>query len=156
MADIGKKFETRFKTDWLETVPGSFIYRLNDQMSGYMGSSNISDFICYNYPDLFLIECKEHKQNTFPFSAFRQYEGLTEWVNIKGVHPGVILWMSDHDKVIWVPITTFMKLREENKVSFNIKMLNDPNYETLEIPSKKLRSFMKSDYSALINYYKES
>lgn len=34
MADKGKAFEARFKKNWQETVPDSFIYRLNDQMSG--------------------------------------------------------------------------------------------------------------------------
>jgi len=72
-----KKFEAFFKKNWIDTVPESFIYRLNDQMSGYMGSSNISDFICYKKPELFLIECKAHAGNTFPFSAFRQYEDLS-------------------------------------------------------------------------------
>lgn len=28
-------------------------------------------------------------------------------------------------------------------------MLDDPNYESYEIPSKKLRIFMQSDYSQL-------
>ena len=35
-------------------------------------------------------------------------------------------------------------------------MLDNPEYESLEIPSKKLRTFMTSDYSKLINYYKEN
>ena len=46
-----------------------------------------------------------------------------------------------------------MRLKEENKKSFNIKMIGE--YECLELPSKKLRSFMSTDYSALIDYYKE-
>lgn len=76
MADLGKKFEARFRDDWTTSVRDSFIYRLNDQMSGYQGSSNISDFICYKKPDFFLIECKSHAGNTFPFAAFRQFESL--------------------------------------------------------------------------------
>ena len=124
-------------------------------MSGWQGSSNVSDFICYKYPNIYLIECKKHNGNTFPFSAFRQYDGLTEWYNTTGVKAGVILWFADHDMVLWVPITTFMKLKLEDKKSFNIKMVGDPEYESLVLPSKKLRSFMNTDYSALIDYYKE-
>jgi len=153
MASLGKKFEEKFRQQWAETVPDSFCYRLNDQMSGYLGSSNISDFICYKQPDLFLIECKEHQGNVLPFSAFRQYEGLTQYADVKGVHAGVVCWFSEHDKVLWIPIKTFMQLKAEDKKSFNIKDID--KYECLELPSKKLRTFMNTDYSALIEYYKE-
>ena len=153
--EIGKQFEQIFKKNWEETVGDSFQYRLNDQMSGYMGSSNISYFICYKKPDLFLIECKTHLGNTFPFSAFRQYEGLLEWKGVSGVHAGVILWMRDHDLVLWIPVETFEKLRKEDKKSFNIKLVGNPEYESLVLPSKKKRKFLDTDYSALIDYYKE-
>ena len=152
MADKGKQFELKFRQNWQDTVPDSFCYRLNDQMSGFMGSSNVSDFICYKKPDLFLIECKKHLGNTLPFSAFRQYEGLTQYADVEGVHAGVVCWFEDHDKVLWIPIQTFMKLKSEDKKSFNIK--DKDKYECLELPSKKLRTFMNTDYSALIDYYK--
>jgi len=153
MPDAGKKFESRFKLDWENTVPGSFIYRLNDQMSGYRGSSNPCDFITYATPIMFLVECKEHKGNTFPFSAFRQYERLLEYKGIKGVHAGVVLWFSDHDRVLWIPIETFEKLKQNNKKSFNIGLVGT-NYECLELPSRKLRTFMETDYGYLVNYYR--
>jgi hypothetical protein len=31
-------------------------------------------------------------------------------------------------------------------------MLGDPNYKILEIPSKKKRTFMDSDYSVLLDF----
>jgi len=68
-------------------------------MSGFIGSTNISDFICYKKPFLFLIECKERKGNTFPVD-FRQYESLIQYANIEGVKPGVIIWFSEHDCVL--------------------------------------------------------
>jgi len=46
-----------------------------------------------------------------------------------------------------------MQLKAEDKKSFNIKDID--KYECLELPSKKLRTFMNTDYSALIEYYKE-
>lgn len=149
---LGKGFEEKFRAQWSETVPDSFCYRLSDQMSGFIGSTNISDFICYKKPFLFLIECKERKGNTFPVD-FRQYESLIQYANIEGVKPGVIIWFSEHDCVLWIPIQTFMKLREEGKKSFNIK--DKDKYEYLELPSKKLRTYMKTDYSALIEYYEK-
>ena len=63
--------------------------------------------------------------------------------------------MYDHDIVLWIPIETFEKLKKDEKKSFNVKMVGDPTYESLVLPSKKLRTFMETDYSALIDYYKE-
>ena len=34
-------------------------------------------------------------------------------------------------------------------------MLNDSSYECFELPSKKKRVFLETDYMYLINYYKE-
>jgi len=153
--DLGKKFEAHLRENWKNSVPDSFLYRLNDQMSGYQGSSNISDFIGFKAPNLFLIECKAHAGNTFPFSDFRQYEGLVKWKDIAGVRAGVVLWLYDHDIVCWIPITTFEQLKQENKKSFNVKMVSDDNYECLVLPSVKKRTFMDTDYSALIKYYEE-
>ena len=155
MAERGKSFESRFRGDWQKSIPGSFLFRLNDNTAGYFGISSPCDFIGYCKPDLFLLECKSHEGNTFPFSAFRQYDKMLEYKNIDGLHAGVVLWMINHDKVIWVPIKTFEKIKLEDKKSFNIKMVDDPEYECLVLPSKKLRTFMETDYSKLLDYYKE-
>jgi hypothetical protein len=48
-----------------------------------------------------------------------------------------------------------MKLKSEDKKSFNIKYLGNPDYENVIIPTKKLRTFLDGDYSVLIDYYKE-
>lgn len=147
----GKSFETRFQHDWLQTVPDSFVMRLPDQQSGYHGSSaNPCDFICYSYPNMYLLELKSHKGNTFPLSAFRQYEKLASYDYNEGIKVGVILWLYDHDKVIYIPISTFVQLVEENKKSFNIKYLETKEYECYELPSEKLRTFMSTDYSFLV------
>lgn len=73
-------------------MPGSFCYRLNDQVSGYYGASrNVSDFICYKKPIIYLVECKSHEGNTFPLSALRQYDELIKYVHIDGCKPGIVL-----------------------------------------------------------------
>ena len=151
----GKKFESRFREDWIKSLPNSFLFRLNDNTAGYHGISSPCDFIGYQRPNIFLIECKSHEGNTFPFSAFRQYENMLQYKDISGLHAGVILWLLDHDLVLWIPIKTFEKLKIEDKKSFNVKMVDDPEYESLVLPSKKLRTFMETDYSKLIEYYKE-
>lgn len=152
MISRGKQFESKFKEDWLKSFPDGFLYRLPDQMSGYKAASkNLSDFIGFNLNTLYLIECKSHEGNTFPFSCLTQYDKLIHKVGIKGVRVGVILWMIDHDKVVYIPISTITKMKEDNKKSFNIKMLETKEYNVIEIPSKKLRTFMDSNYLCLKN-----
>lgn len=154
MASRGKKFEDRFKLDWVESVPDSVCYRLYDTMSGYMGQRNVGDFICYKYPLMFIIDCKSIQGNTLPFSDLRQYDQMLEYKDIDGLQVGFIVWFIDHDfGILWIPVQTMEKIKNEGKKSFNVKMIDNPEYECLLIPSKKLRTFYKSDYSALVNYY---
>ena len=128
-------------------------YRLFDTTSGFKGISNVGDFICYKYPNVYLIDCKSSQGNTLNFSMVRQYDLMIQYANITGVKVGIIWWAIDHDKVIWIPIQTFIELKNEGKKSFNIKLLESNDYEFLVLPSKKLRTFMDTDYSELINYY---
>ncbi len=144
----GKQFEAKMREDWKATM-SKCIDRLYDSMSGYVSISNISDFIAFKKPNIFYIECKSHEGNTFPISCLTQYDKLTCKVGIDGVRAGVILWMIDHDTVLYVPISTFTKLIEDGKKSFNIKMVGDENYPSLVIPSVKKRVFMDSDYSCM-------
>ena len=151
MANKGKKFETKFKEDFKRSFPFGTIDRLYDQMSGYKTIANISDFIGYNYPVIMYLECKSHQGNTFPFSNLTQYEDLTEKVGIHGVRVGVVLWMIDYDSVIYVPIKTITKMKEDGLKSINMRTLNHNDYRYFDIPSKKKRVFMDSDYSVLAN-----
>ena len=144
----GKQCEAKYKEDWKRTV-SVCIDRLYDQMSGYVSISNISDFIGFKKPNIFYLECKSHEGNTFPISCLSQYEKLTCKVGLDGVRAGVILWMIDHDVVLYIPISTFTKLIEDGKKSFNIKMLADQTYPHVVIPSEKRRVFLDSDYSCL-------
>lgn len=144
----GKQFEKKFKTDFLK-IPGATIDRIFDTVSGYKSVSNICDFIGYKYPNILYAECKSIKGNTFPLSNLKQYNRLIEKKNIEGAITGVILWFIDHDKVLFVPITTFEKLKLDDKKSFNIKMINSNDYQCIVIPSIKKRTFLDSDYSVL-------
>lgn len=152
MANKGKDFEARFRKNWLETVRDSFCYRIPDQMSGFKGSSNVGDFICYKHPYMYIFDCKTKKGNTLPFSDIRQYDKMLEYKNILGVHVGIICWFYEKDLVVYIPIRTLEKIKNEDKKSFNIKMLEDENYECFSIPGKKLRTFIDTDYSKLVGY----
>ena len=147
--NYGKQFEQHFKKDFLESIPNSTIDRLQDQQSRYMGSNNICDFIGYTKPNIFYIECKCHYENTFPFSNLTQYDELLQKVGIPGVRTGVVIWFIDHDLVVYVPISTITKMKENGDKSVHaIKSLK--KYDSIRvIPSTKLRVFLKSDYSIL-------
>lgn len=148
--NYGKKFEARVKADF-EAIPGMSIDRIYDQMSGYKTISNISDFIAYCYPHIYYIECKSHKGNTFPLQCLTQYEKLITKVRYPGVRVGVLLWFIDHDKLLYIPIRTFTKLYKDRKKSFNINMIGDKKYLSVDIPTKKLRTFLRGDYTVLLN-----
>ena len=146
----GKQFEAKFKEDWLKAFPGTFIFRLADQMNGYkVTSQNPCDFVCFSKPSLFLMECKSHEGNTFPLANLTQYERLVSYSGIPGVRVGVLIWFIDHDKVVYVPAKTIKKMKEDEKKSVNIKTIGKDGYRFFEIPSVKKRVFMDSDYSIL-------
>lgn len=145
----GKAFEAKFKLDFLASLPEGTIDRIYDVTSGYKTISNIADFIGYNFPNMFYLECKSHLGNTFPLANLTQYEPLKEKVGIKGVRAGVVLWFIDHDVICYVPIKSITKMKEDGKKSVNIKMLSDDTYRIIKIPTEKKRVFLTGDYSVL-------
>ena len=150
----GKQFEKKFANDFLK-IENSSLDRLYDVTSGYKSISQISDFIGYIYPNIFYLECKTHKGNTFPLTNLTQYEKLLPKVGIRGVRVGMILWMIEHDVIVYIPISSIKKMKEDGKKSFNIKMLKENIYRIIEIPSVKKRVFLDADYSVLKNLKEE-
>lgn len=148
--NYGKKWELKVKED-LSLIKDISIDRIYDSVSGYKAVSNISDFIAYVYPNIFYLEVKSIKGNTFPLTNLTQYEKLKGKVGIPGVRAGVILWYVDHSKVMYVPISTITALKNDDKKSVNIKMLNDSTYNIIEIPSETKRVFPTCDYRVLLN-----
>lgn len=154
MADnLGKAFESRFRSDWKKTFPGTFVFRLKDQMTGYKETSgNPCDFLCFpNNSKFYMVECKEHKGASIPFSAIPQYERLLEYKDIPNVHPGVVVWFSEKDTVIWVGIKAMEKMVNDGEKSIGLRMLDKSLYNIIVLPSIKLRAFMSTDYSILAN-----
>ena len=147
----GKKFEIKFRTDFLKSVPNSTIDRLYDQVSGYKTISNISDFIGYSYPNIFYLECKSIKGNTFPLANLTQYDKLIVKVGIKGVRVGVVIWFYDKDIVMYVPVNTIKQLLNDGKKSVNCTKILEEGYRAIIIPSEKKRTYMDSDYSVLMS-----
>lgn len=154
--NLGKKFELKVRED-LRKIDGISSDRLVDAQNGFFGVKNISDLIFYRFPFICYGEIKSHKGNTFPIANLTQYDKLIEKKGIKGVRAGVILWLIDHNHVIWIPIETFEKMKNDNVKSFNIKMLSDNpnNYKFYDIPSTLRRVFMDTDYNKLFEYWEK-
>lgn len=152
--DYGKKFEERFKLDWISTFPQGTITRLYDATAGYHSISTICDFICYVYPYQFFIECKAHKGASLPFTVLTQYDKMIKEVNKPGVKVGVVLWLYEKDKVFYIPITTIKQLKSEGEKSVGLRHL-EQGYNIIEIPAQKLIHFMKCDFSVLMNEDKD-
>lgn len=151
MINLGKEFEQKFKLDFLRTMPNSTIDRIYDSVSGYKAISNVCDFIGYKEPNIYYIECKSHKGKSFPFSNLSQYDDLKLKVGIPGVRAGVVLWLYEYDKVLYVPISTVTSIKNDGIKSVSLTMLNKKKYNIIEIPSIKKRVYMDSDYSILQN-----
>ena len=161
---LGKKFEEKVKEDWEKQFPNNFFTRLPDQQSRYKGqSSNICDFIGFVNKKLFLIECKETKETTFNFKMNlgvgdttkkrkSQYERLLEHKNEEDTYPGVLLWFSSYDVIVWLDITKIEKMIDDGLKSFNVKMIEDNTYDVVIVPTKKLVRFLQCDFSFFINY----
>ena len=155
--DIGKKFEDRFKKDYQTCFPGTLIYRLPDQQSGYAGggSSNPCDFMCYPGNCVLMVECKAHAKASIPFSAIPQYERLLDYKGLYKTFPGVVVWFYEKDIVIWVSIEEMEKMVNDGEKSIGLRMIDDKkpykkSYNIVTLPSKKLRTFMETDYNYLV------
>lgn len=147
----GKAWEDKFRQDWRKCFPDTFVFRLKDNMNGYKETSgNPCDFLCFpGNGELFLIECKEHKGASIPFAAIPQYDRLLEYKDLLNVKAGVILWLSEKDRVLWISIQEMEKMVKDGKKSIGIKMLEEKSYNIIEIPSVKKRVYLDSDYTIL-------
>lgn len=150
----GKAWEQKVKEDFL-LVSGATIDRLYDQTTGNYGSSNICDFIGFigeeetDKGNIYYLETKSCQKNTFPLINLRQYDKLKFKVGLPGVRAGVVLWFIDHQKVVYIPISTFTQLKKDNKKSVHINMLEDNTYNIKIIPSITKRTFPNCDYTIL-------
>lgn len=143
--NYGKQFEQKFKED-ISKIEGLTIDRLYDTTNGYSHITNICDFICYKFPNIFYAEIKSTAGNTFHLSGLKQYEKLLTKKDIKGVIAGAVIWFYEKDKVVFCSIKNIEQLKQNGNKSIHIE--KDKNF-FIEIPSVKKRVFMDSDYSVL-------
>ena len=83
-----------------------------------------------------------------------QYDKLIKKDGIKGVIAGVFIWFYEKDKVLFVPIGVCRQMMEDGEKSVNCKKFCENSYKKsyniIDIPSKKKRTFMESDYSVIL------
>ena len=149
---LGKKFEASFKATWLQCFPDSFIYRLPDQMSGFAGGggTNPCDFFCFVNGKLLMVECKEHKGASIPFTAIPQADKLISYIGKKNVFPGVLIWLSEKDIIFWLPAETLRDMKKAGHKSVGTKALTEKMYNIVQIPAEKKRTFLQADYNYLM------
>lgn len=147
MVNLGKKFEEIIKRDF-SAVEDAAITRLYDPVGGYGGIKNDCDFIAYKYPNIFYMEAKETKQNTFNFKQLTQYDALCYYSGVKGARPGVLIWFSTHNKVVWADIAWVKFLITQGYKSINI---NDKFTYDFELDVEVARKYPKIDFQKFIN-----
>ena len=157
MADLGKKWEDKFKSTWEKQFPDRLIYRLPDQQSGYGGSggSNPCDFLCYPGDCVLMVECKAHKGASISFNDIRQYDKMLDYKGLYKTFPGVLVWFYEKDTIIWVSIEEMEKMVNDGEKSIGLRMIDKKkpykkSYIIYERPATKLRTFMEADLNYLV------
>ena len=157
MADLGKKWEDKFRDTYKKQFPDTLIYRLPDQQSGYAGggSSNPCDFMCYPGNCVLMVECKAHAKVSIPFNAIPQYERLLDYKGLKNVYPGVLVWFYEKDTIIWVSIEEMEKMVTDGEKSIGLRMIDEKKpykklYNIIKVDAQKLRTFMEADLIKLV------
>lgn len=140
----GKAFEQQFKKNWLKCFPNSFIYRLPDQVSGFHGSKNVSDFICYADNHLYLLDTKSTQGASIPITNLSQLDMMYSYRSVENCLCGFIVWFIDKCVVAFIPAELTYKYRKEGKKSIRF---DDENIFVL--PGIKKKVFINTDYTKL-------
>ena len=66
-----------------------------------------------------------------------------------------MVWFYEKDIIIWVSIEEMEKMALDGEKSIGLRMIDNKKpykkmYNIIKIPSKKLRTFMESDYNFLV------
>ena len=155
MADLGKKWEDKFKATYEKQFPETLIYRLPDQQSGYGGSggSNPCDFMCYPKTCVLMVECKSHKGVSISFNDIRQYDKMLNFKGLYKTYAGVLVWFYEKDVIIWVSIEEMEKMVNDGEKSIGLRMIKEnypKKYRIIEVPATKLRTFMEANLEYLV------
>lgn len=145
---LGKKAESKI-FQWLNRPEDGYcIDRIYDQMSGFNGSKNISDFTFFKSPNYFYIESKATYEDRFDFSMITdfQYEGLLRKSKIANTYGLVIVLFAAYQRAFILDIRDIDNLiKTEDKHSLNIKKI-----DKWKIPYKEIRT--EPSRKAMLDY----
>lgn len=140
---LGKKAEHKI-AEWLNRPEDGYsLDRLYDQMTGfYMVSRNICDYICYKYPYIYYIECKETEKDRFDFDMIQphQHDGLLKKSKIPGCFGLVTVLFTTYKRTFILKIQDIVELENRGKKSINIQKIDKwtiPYKEIQTVPSRK-------------------
>ena len=151
----GKQFEDQVRAGLLK-VPSTLVIRMIDPQGGQAGVSNMCDFVVYNEPHQWILECKScygntlsihtnNPKNKYGAISNAQWEGMLKAIRVPGVVAGVLVWFIDHDKTLFIPIDVLEGLRCGGAKSVNINKI-DLDVCTV-IPGTKRRVLFDYDFS---------
>ena len=150
LTQLGKKAEDKIK-EWLDRPDEGYCFdRIPDQMTGFWGSTNISDFTLFKYPNMYYIESKATYEDRFPWSMLTptQYDGLLQKSAIDHVFGYVIVLFATYQRAFLLDIRDIDAMNKAGKKSINIKKI-----DKWEIPYKEIKTIPSR--KALLDYAKE-
>lgn len=146
---LGKSAERKIK-EWLDKPELGYSFdRIQDQMTGFWGSANICDFVCFKSPYLYYIESKSTWNDRFDFSMIteNQSNGLHDKNQIDNVFGLVIVLFASEKRAFIFNIDDIRNLSANGTKSVNIKKINNwklPYCEITTIPNNRKKLL---DYS---------
>lgn len=151
--NLGKQAEQKVK-EWLNHPENGYCFdRIPDQMTGYyMVSRNVSDFICYKYPNLCYIESKETEHDRFSFDQLTdtQRNGLRVKAEISGVYGLVIVLFATYKRAFIFNIKDIADLVNEDTAELKVKSVNIKKIDKWSIPYIEIETLPSR--KALLDY----
>lgn len=153
---LGKQAEHKIK-EWLDRPEAGISFdRLPDQMTGFYGSKNICDFICFKSPYMYYIESKATWEDRFNFSMLsqKQRDGLLAKSKIDNVYGVVIVLFASHKRAFMIDMNEIKRLDDAGKKSLNIKKIDKWGIKYAEIQTIPNSRKKHLDYTGNINDYR--
>lgn len=139
---VGKRAEGKVR-EWLNRPEDGYLfYRIPDQTSGWIGSTNPCDFFVFRSPYFYAIESKATEHDRFDFNQITdyQFESLMKYSQVNGVKSYVIVLFVSFKRAFILDIRDIDHLINNGIKSINIKKISKwqiPYKEIQTIPSRK-------------------
>lgn len=152
---LGKEAEQKIR-EWLDRPEDGYSFdRIPDQLSGFYGSKNICDFVCFKSPYMYYIESKATWEDRFSFSMLTetQHNGLIGKSKISNVFGLVIVLFASYKRAFVFRIEDIDTVEKQGVKSLNIKKI-----DKWSIPYKEIRTIPNSrkkhlDYTGELEEY---